>query len=436
MADLEPGQLRLDHVSRRFKIVHERSATLKETVIRRRRASYTELWALRDVSLSIEPGESVGIVGRNGSGKSTLLKLLAGIIPPHTGTVATGGTVAAMLELGAGFHPDFSGRENIFMNAAIHGVSEKAVAERLDSIVDFAELQDFIDMPVRTYSSGMTMRLAFAVSSHVNPDILLLDEVLAVGDEAFQRKCMGRIYDFKRGGGTLVFVSHDPGTVEHVCDRAILIDGGAVVFDGDPSEIISRYHRLLADEASGLGARVDGVEDYQEAPETTYDPDAVLSTDIVNLVAARLVRDGSPTGNAICGADVMIEVDLESSTAAADAVVGISLATETGTALYGISTRHCWAADEEAGQDAIRRALSRPGTPVTVRLTVPALPLQSGSVDVYVAVNSADETTQYMGGRRVLSFGVFSEEPSLGLVAMNAHWEVVPQRGSAAPRSG
>jgi hypothetical protein len=247
---------------------------------------------------------------------------------------------------------------------------------------------------------------------------------------------MGRIYDFKRGGGTLVFVSHDPGTVEHVCDRAILIDGGAVVFDGDPSEIISRYHRLLADEASGLGARVDGVEDYQEAPETTYDPDAVLSTDIVNLVAARLVRDGSPTGNAICGADIMIEVDLESSTAAADAVVGISLATETGTALYGISTRHCWAADEEAGQDAIRRALSRPGTPVTVRLTVPALPLQSGSVDVYVAVNSADEATQYMGGRRVLSFGVFSEEPSLGLVAMNAHWEVVPQRGSAAPRPG
>ena len=436
MADLKPGQLRLDHVSRRFKIVHERSATLKETVIRRRRASYTELWALRDVSLSIEPGESVGIVGRNGSGKSTLLKLLAGIIPPHTGTVATGGTVAAMLELGAGFHPDFSGRENIFMNAAIHGVSEKAVAERLDSIVDFAELQDFIDMPVRTYSSGMTMRLAFAVSSHVNPNILLLDEVLAVGDEAFQRKCMGRIYDFKRGGGTLVFVSHDPGTVEHVCDRAILIDGGAVVFDGDPSEIISRYHRLLADEASGLGARVDGIEGDHEPSESAYDPDAVLATDTVNLLAARLIRNGSAAGNAICGDDISIELDLESSAPAADAVVGISLATETGMALYGISTRHSVETREAAGQKSIGHALAQPGTPVTVRITLPALPLQSGSVDVYVGVSSFDEATQYMGGRRVLSFGVFSEEPSVGLVAMNAHWEVVPQRGSAAPRPG
>ena len=436
MADLEPGQLRLDHVSRRFKIVHERSATLKETVIRRRRASYTELWALRDVSLSIEPGESVGIVGRNGSGKSTLLKLLAGIIPPHTGTVATGGTVAAMLELGAGFHPDFSGRENIFMNAAIHGVSEKTIAKRLDSIVDFAELQDFIDMPVRTYSSGMTMRLAFAVSSHVNPDILLLDEVLAVGDEAFQRKCMGRIYDFKRGGGTLVFVSHDPGTVEHVCDRAILIDGGAVVFDGDPSEIISRYHRLLADESSGLGARVDGMEGDHEASESAYDPDAVLATDTVNLLAARLIRNGSAAGNAICGDDISIELDLESSAPAADAVVGISLATETGMALYGISTRHSVETREAAGQKSIGHALAQPGTPVTVRITLPALPLQSGSVDVYVGVSSFDEATQYMGGRRVLSFGVFSEEPSVGLVAMNAHWEVVPQRGSAAPRPG
>ena len=170
-------------MSRRFKVVHERNATLKETIIRRKRSRTTDLWALRGVDLDVSPGESVGLVGRNGSGKSTLLKMLAGIIPPHDGTIETGGTVASMLELGAGFHPDFTGRENVFMNGAIHGLSEKTVRDRLPQIIEFSELDEFIDMPVRTYSSGMQMRLAFAVAAHVSPDILLLDEVLAVGDE-------------------------------------------------------------------------------------------------------------------------------------------------------------------------------------------------------------------------------------------------------------
>jgi ABC-type polysaccharide/polyol phosphate transport system ATPase subunit len=428
-AGMKAGEIRLDGVSRRFRIVHDRSATLKETVVRRRRAEYTELWALKCVDLHIAPGESVGIVGRNGSGKSTLLKLLAGILPPHEGTVRTAGTLAAMLELGSGFHPDFTGRENIFMNGAIHGMSEKDVEASLDAIIAFAELQDFIDMPVRTYSSGMAMRLAFAVSSHINPNILLLDEVLAVGDEAFQRKCMGRIQDFKRGGGTLVFVSHDPATVERVCDRAVLIDGGQVVFDGDPSEIISRYHRLLAEETQGLGAHLGDDSGGQEEP--AYDPDAVLPTDVVEVRDCRLMREGQAVSSAVCGDSITIELDLVAHDVAPDAVVGMSLATETGTALYGVSTRGHSGSDTASG--AIADALASPGSVVTVGLTIPSLPLQEGSVDVYVGVSSGDEARQYMGGRRVLRFSVFSDEAAVGLVAMNTTWHASIQTREATP---
>ncbi|HTI34929.1 MAG TPA: ABC transporter ATP-binding protein, partial [Miltoncostaea sp.] len=252
MTALARGAISMRGVSRSYRILHDKNLTLKETALRRRRTHATERWAVRGVDLDVAPGESVAFIGQNGSGKSTVLKLLAGIIPPQEGTIAIGGSVASMLELGAGFHPDFTGRENVFMNGAIHGLSEREVANRLDAIVAFAELEEFIDMPVRTYSSGMSMRLAFAISSHVQPDVLLLDEVLAVGDEAFQRKCMGRIAEFRRGGGTLVFVSHDPSAVERVCDRAVLLADGVVVADGPPGTVLATYHRMLANEGSDI----------------------------------------------------------------------------------------------------------------------------------------------------------------------------------------
>lgn len=253
---IQPGEVRLKGVSRRFKVIRERNATLKETLLRRGRTRHTELWALQDVDLHVAPGDSLAIIGRNGSGKSTLLKMLAGIFPPQRGSLAVGGHVASMLELGSGFHPDFTGRENVFMNGAIHGLSEKQVKERFDAIVAFSEIEDFIDLPVRTYSSGMAMRLAFAVAAHVNPDVLLLDEVLAVGDEAFQQKCMARILDFRDRGGTLVFVSHDPHTVETVCSRGIVINEGRIRFDGSSSDAIGVYHALLQGGQAHVGAEV------------------------------------------------------------------------------------------------------------------------------------------------------------------------------------
>ena len=219
---------------------------LKDVIVARGRSRPTEVLALRDVSFRVEPGSAVGLVGRNGSGKTTLLRLISGIIKPTSGRVDVGGRVGSLLELGAGFHPDLTGRENVFLNGSIHGLKRAYVREQLDEIVAFAGLGERIDHPVRTYSTGMYMRLGFAIAAHIDADLLLLDEVFAVGDEQFQRKCFGKIFEFKQRGGTIVFVSHDASAVERLCDRAILLREGRVEYDGPTHEAIVRYRQLLA----------------------------------------------------------------------------------------------------------------------------------------------------------------------------------------------
>jgi ABC-type polysaccharide/polyol phosphate transport system ATPase subunit len=245
---VKPGEIEVEHAARRFRVYPRETRTLKDLVVARGRARGTDVWALRDVSFHVEPGSAVGLVGRNGSGKTTLLRLLSRIIKPTSGTVDVGGRVGSLLELGAGFHPEMSGRENVFLQGSIHGLRRATIREKLDEIVAFAGLEEFIDVPVRTYSSGMYMRLGFAIASHVEADVLLLDEVFAVGDEAFQRKCFGKIFEFKQRGGTIVFVSHDAAAVERLCDRAVLLKEGTVAFDGPTHEAIVQYRRLLAGE--------------------------------------------------------------------------------------------------------------------------------------------------------------------------------------------
>jgi ABC-type polysaccharide/polyol phosphate transport system ATPase subunit len=242
------GTIEIDHAARRFRVYPKQARTLKDVVVARGRSRGRDVWALREVSATIEPGEAVGLIGRNGSGKTTLLRLVAGIIKPTRGRVLSAGRIGSLLELGAGFHPEFTGRENVYLNGSIHGLKRRRITELMDEIVAFAELEDFVDAPVRTYSSGMYMRLGFAVAAHLEADILLLDEVFAVGDQEFQRKCFKRISDFKQAGGTIVFVSHDAAAVERLCERAVLLRGGEVEFDGPTRDALARYHALLAAE--------------------------------------------------------------------------------------------------------------------------------------------------------------------------------------------
>jgi ABC-type polysaccharide/polyol phosphate transport system ATPase subunit len=245
---IRPGEIRIDEVSRRFRVYPKDARTLKELIVTRGRGRGEDVWALSGVGLAVEPGEAVGLVGRNGSGKTTLLKLIGGIIKPSIGRVEVGGRVASLLELGAGFHPEFTGRENVFLNGALHGLSRAEIRERMDEIVEFAGIGHYVDLPVRTYSAGMYMRLGFAVAAHVDADVLLLDEIFAVGDEEFQRKCFGRISQFKQRGGTIVFVSHDAASVERLCERAVLLRDGMVDFDGPTHEAILRYRSHLAED--------------------------------------------------------------------------------------------------------------------------------------------------------------------------------------------
>ncbi len=243
---MKPGEISVEQVTRIFRVYPQPVRTLKEMLLTRGRQKPTDVVALEDVSLEIRRGEAVGLVGRNGSGKTTLLRILAGIIKPTAGTALTGGRIASLLELGAGFQPEFTGRENVYLNGSIYGLKRAYIDEVMDEIIAFAELERAIDLPVRTYSSGMYMRLGFAVAAHLDADILLLDEVFAVGDEAFQQKCFGKIFEFKRRGGTIVFVSHDAASVEKLCERAALLVNGRLDFDGPTHDAITRYHRLLS----------------------------------------------------------------------------------------------------------------------------------------------------------------------------------------------
>jgi ABC-2 type transport system ATP-binding protein/lipopolysaccharide transport system ATP-binding protein len=255
------GEIHVEAASRRFRVYPQPVRTLKEYFVARGRVRGTDVWALRDISFTAQPGEALGLIGRNGSGKTTLLRLLAGILKPTSGTVAVGGRVGSLLELGAGFHPEFTGRENVYLNGAVLGLKREQIRRHMDEIVAFAELERFIDVPVRTYSSGMYMRLGFAVAAHLEVDILLLDEVFAVGDEEFQRKCFGKIFEFKQRGGTIVFVSHDAAAVGRLCSRAVLLREGRLEFDGPTREAVTQYHRLLAEDRDPE-ERVAGLSEY------------------------------------------------------------------------------------------------------------------------------------------------------------------------------
>jgi ABC-type polysaccharide/polyol phosphate transport system ATPase subunit len=405
---MKEGEILVENVGRRFRVYPKRNMTLKEAIVRRRDLKPTDIWALRDVSLHVEPGKSIGFVGRNGSGKTTLLRLIAGIFGPTTGRVEVGGTVGSLLELGAGFHPDFTGRENIYLSGSIYGLKRRMVNERLDGIVDFAELDRFIDFPVRTYSAGMQMRLGFAIAVHVQADVLLLDEVFAVGDEAFQRKCVSKINEFTSRGGTLCFVSHVASAVEHLCDRAVLLREGRIEYDGETEEALRRYHAQLADEESppevGAGLQEWGSGEVRVAGVAVEGADGVSRDTFVS------------------GEPVSVRLLIESERSVPAPRLSLELRDLTG-ALLGASQQDLgelgWDGEPGVGQ---------------VRFTVDRLPLAEGSFQLGVSIVDAAGSNRYHRLDRAAQFVVSGTADSRGPLLLEGAWSLEgsrPQVGAA-----
>ncbi|MFT4135082.1 ABC transporter ATP-binding protein [Microbacterium sp.] len=323
-----PDVVRVRGVSKRFTV--RKDSSIKERIVtlgRAGRRHKQDFWALRDVDIAIGAGTTVGLIGHNGSGKSTLLKVIGGIVDPTTGSVEQRGRLAALLELGAGFHPDLTGRENIFLNASVLGLTRQETHSRFDDIVAFSGIGDFIDTQVKFYSSGMYVRLAFAVAVHTDPDILLVDEVLAVGDEAFQRKCLDKIRTFQSEGRTIIIVSHSLGQITELCDRAVLLNAGTVVFDGDPMRAVGKFRDILEDRRQADVAATGESQNPDRIPEGL-----VLSTE-----AAAAGRQ--PGEDVQFGDDLRITATVRSDEGVEDWLCAVQIDNALGQKVMGTDTR-------------------------------------------------------------------------------------------------
>jgi ABC-type polysaccharide/polyol phosphate transport system ATPase subunit len=396
------GAIDVDGVSKKFRMYKERNQSLKASLMRGRRARYDEFWALRDVGFEIPHGSTFGLIGENGSGKSTLLKCLARILVPDSGSVRVNGSVAALLELGSGFHPELTGRENVHLNGSILGLSKREIERKFDEIVDFAGIEQFIDQPVKNYSSGMYVRLGFSVAINVDPDILLVDEVLAVGDAAFQAKCMEKFADFRADGKTVVLVSHAMGTMRTMCDHAAWLDHGRLVKSGPAMSLVDDY----VDET-----RADRVDEPTGEHEAGRHGSGEATVERVEL----LDGGGRHTTAVHTGSPATVRVHYRAHTPVERPVFGLALENIDGVYVWAFHTR-------DAGLDVPRIAGAG-----YIDCTIPRLPLQPGTFDVVASV--VDWTTQhtYDFRRHCLRFDVESGEPreSGGIVAMGAVWSPV-----------
>jgi ABC-type polysaccharide/polyol phosphate transport system ATPase subunit len=395
---VKPGAITAEQVSRRFRVNPQRQLTLKEAIIRRRRAHAVEIWALRDVSFDVEPGEAVGLIGRNGSGKTTLLRLIAGIFKPTSGQIAAGGSIGSLLGLGAGFHPEFTGRENVYLNGAIYGLKRQYIRERMDEIAAFAELERFIDLPVRTYSAGMYMRLGFAIATHLDPDVLLLDEVFAVGDEAFQRKCFGKIFELKSSGRTIVFVSHAAPSVDSLCERAILLKEGRLEFDGATRDAITRYHAQLAEEErpDELGA---GLSEWGSGEVRVGE---VLLED----------ADGNERRQYLSGEPFVVRLRLDANAPLPPPRVSLELREANGFLIGAVvqdTAELGW--ETAAGERWLRFELER-------------LPLADGRFHLSVALSDQEGTRLYHRHERAAELFVYPGEEIRGAVRLEGQWSL------------
>ncbi len=366
-------------------------------------------WVLQDLNFSIKAGESVGLIGRNGAGKSTLLKLLTGTLQPTTGRVQVQGRVAALLELGMGFHPQFSGYDNVLMAGQLQGMTHSQVLACMQDIVDFSEIGDALHQPVREYSSGMTVRLAFATATAVRPDLLIVDEALAVGDAYFQHKCTQRIKEFQAQGVTLLFVSHDPLAVKTLCSRALLIEGGRIAMDGEPAQVLDYYNALIALREGSLLAHADHIS---SSPSTR----GVRSgTGEVRISSVRLTQHGKEVSQFSEGDAVRITIDLDIRQALPSVTVGILLRDRLGNEVFGTNTHHL----------GLTQPLShlKVSSQHCIHFDIAHLNLGPGNYSLSVAAHGADShlsaNYDWWDHASTLEVGQGSGPPFTGLVRLN-----------------
>jgi ABC-type polysaccharide/polyol phosphate transport system ATPase subunit len=411
-----PPALRVEGVSKQYRIYNRPVDRLKESLTRGRWKTHREFWALHDISFEVEAGTTTGIIGPNGSGKSTLLQIITGTLVPTHGTVWHEGRIAALLELGAGFNPEFTGIENVFMNASLMGLAKAETERLLPEIESFAEIGEFIHQPLKTYSSGMYIRLAFAAAIAVSPQILIIDEALSVGDAVFQHRCTRRIKEMQEAGTTILFVSHDPGAIRALCSRAILLNGGRMEADGPPADVLDRYQKvIMAQEAAYAEAQLAMVQEKLQpavatnendiAPQFTYrhgnGSAEILRVDLLD--ASRRPITIVESGQLVhLRVRVAFHEDLE------DPVYGFIIRNRHGINLYGTNT----------SVQGLQPGLIRRGERVETTFTFNCW-LAPDLYSVSIAVHSPNSVSfDWMDG--ALFFRVFSEIPIEGVANLNA----------------
>lgn len=389
--------VQVDDVWKNFRLYRERNQYFKAAVLRGRRARYDEFWALKGVSLGVGHGETLGIIGSNGSGKSTLLKCLARILTPDRGSVEVKGRVSALLELGAGFHPDLTGIENIYLNGAILGMSQRDIKARFNQIVEFAGLTRFIDTPVKNYSSGMTIRLGFAIAAHVDPEILLIDEVLSVGDQSFQRRSLEKIEEFRRDGRTIIFVSHGLSQVQQLCEKAVWIDRGEVKTIGPSAEVITQY----TGESLNADRRIEG-----EIGERWGSGEAQI-TGLQLLDAA-----GAQLAYATTFRPMTIRINFTTHLPVENPVFGVRISHIDGKNVWGTNTK--------------RRAVVIPRISGSgyIDLELPHVPFLEGTYELTAAISDNSEVHVFDHWEKKARFDVHQHDTfDEGLVVVESSWK-------------
>ena len=386
----------VEGLGKKFRLMQDRNWTLKATLLAGHRTRYEEFWALRDVSFEIPTGETFGIVGGNGSGKSTLLKVLAGILRADEGSAVARGRLSALLELGAGFHPELTGRENVYLNGSILGFTSREIRNLFDDIVEFAELEQFIDEPVRNYSSGMYMRLGFSVAIHVEPEILLVDEILAVGDLTFQKRCLDRFARLRDEGRTIVVVSHDLDMIGRLCDSSVWINKGELASVGSSSSVLEDF--ISHDENSDMSMS-------NQSHQLRLKPDdLVKSLDLVDI-------NGQSMSSTASGQPALIRVRYDADGAGEPATVALGLYRADGTHVSSINSGAATSAGNDVGV-------------IEVDYEMPSLPVQPGTYEISIALHSRDMTKVFERHTHLFRFEVdpVAGSHQTGLVALGGNW--------------